>query len=348
MKDIRKDITFEFHTSAAARKKYQLDHNLFTITGDLIVADFTSARKLADKINKIKENEPGQHQQTTPGQVNALGLIHEILHYLIGYYEEKVNPGVFARNLKHLNKNLTLEETDKVLLSFINDFPPLEVYKGNMKPEDYLIGTTGNKTNRELLVEEIILLNLQNNNPAVSNLSDLCTDKPLAEKTKYLNFLDETDKFFITEKSFGKNNLPLLQFLREPIISNPYNLEGQLDFIFKEWGVFIYDKFGRRILGGKDLIHEDYKLFIQHGGGEKGTPPVPTYEFDEEYFKKLRARLQAGENLTPDELNYFQSEYERFTADIEWMPRVVMLAKNTPVWLDQLSKKYGQSITRLD
>ncbi len=348
VKDLRKDITFEFHTSSAARKKYQLDDNLFTLTGDLIVADFTSARKLADKINKIKENEAGQHKQTTPGQINALGLIHEILHYLIGYYEEKVNPGVFTRSLKHLKENLTIDETDKVLLSFINDFPPLEVYKGNIKPEDYLIGTTGNKTNRELLVEELILLNLQNNNPAASNLSDLYTDKPLAEKSKYLDFLDETEKFFITEKSFGKDNLPLLQFLRIPIISSPNNLEGQLDFIFKEWAVFIYDKFGRRILGGKDLIHEDYKLFVKHGGGEKGTPPVPTYEFDEEYFRQLRARLEAGESLTRDEMKYYQAEYERFTADIEWMPRVVMLAKNTHVWLDQLSKKYGRSITRLD
>ncbi len=344
----RKNITFEFHTSSEARKKYELDENLFTLTGDLIVADFTQARKLADKINQVKKKENHQQNLTTPGQVNALGLIHEIFHFLLGYYEENINPGVFTRALKQLKENLTVEETDKVLLNFINDFPPLDVYKGNVKAEDYLIGTTGNKANREILVEEIILLHLQNNNPAASNLSDLYTDKPLAAKTKYLGFLDETEKFLITEKTFGKDNLPLMQFLRKPIVNSPYNLEGQLDFIIKEWGVFVYDKFGKRLLGGKDLIYEDYKLFIQHGGGEKGTPPVPSYEFDEEYFRKLKARLEAGEHLTSDEMKYYQAEYEKFTADIEWMPRVVMLAKNTHVWLNQLSKKYQRSITRLD
>ncbi len=344
----RKNITFEFHTSSEARKKYKLDENLFTLTGDLIVADFSQARKLADKINLVKKEEKHQQTLTTPGQINALGLIHEILHFLLGYYEEKINPGVFTRSLKHFKENLTIKETDKVLLNFIKEFPPLDVYKGQIEAEDYLIGTTGNKSNREILVEEIILLHLQNNNPAASNLSDLYSDKPLAAKTRYLGFLDEAEKFFITEKPFGKDNLPLLQFLRKPIVNSPYNLEGQLDFIMKEWGVFIYDKFGRKLLGGKDLIHEDYKLFIKHGGGEKGTPPVPSYEFDEEYFRKLKARLEAGEHLTFDEMKYYQSEYEKFTADIEWMPRVVMLAKNTHVWLDQLSKKYQRSINRLD
>ncbi len=348
MEGLRKYITFEFHTSASARKKYQLEDNLFTITGDLIVSNFALARKLANNINNIKKKEGIHDALTTPGQVNALGLIHEIFHFLIGLYEEKINPGVFSRSLVRLNQTTGNEITDKVLLEFINEFPPLSVYKGKIKPGEYLTGTTGGKSNREILIEEIILLYLQNNNPATANLADLYTDKPLSDKTKYLTFLDETEKFLITEKPFGKDNLPLIQFLRKPIVANPYNLEGQLDFILKEWGVYVYEKFGKRILGGKDLIHEDYKLFVKHGGGERDTPPVPVYEFDEEYFRKLRARLLAGEHLSPEELLYYQTEYEKFSTDIDWMPRVVMLAKNVHVWLDQLSKKYNLSITRLD
>jgi glycosidase len=41
-------------------------------------------------------------------------------------------------------------------------------------------------------------------------------------------------------------------------------------------------------------------------------------------------------------------EKEQFTPDIHWMPSVVLLAKNTYVWLDQLSKKYQKDIRRLD
>ena len=84
MSGIRHNITFEFHTSFNARKKYELEDNLFTLTGDLIVADFNQARKLAYKINQVRKTENEQHNLTTPGQVNALGLIHEIFHFLIG------------------------------------------------------------------------------------------------------------------------------------------------------------------------------------------------------------------------------------------------------------------------
>jgi hypothetical protein len=41
-------------------------------------------------------------------------------------------------------------------------------------------------------------------------------------------------------------------------------------------------------------------------------------------------------------------EYEAFSADQAWMPNVVLIAKNTYVWLEQLSKQYGRHIHRLD
>ena len=41
-------------------------------------------------------------------------------------------------------------------------------------------------------------------------------------------------------------------------------------------------------------------------------------------------------------------EYEAFSADQAWMPNVVLVAKSTYVWLEQLSKKYLRHIHRLD
>jgi hypothetical protein len=41
-------------------------------------------------------------------------------------------------------------------------------------------------------------------------------------------------------------------------------------------------------------------------------------------------------------------EYEKFSPDMAWMPTAVLIAKSTFVWLAQLSKEYGRSITRLD
>ncbi|HLB00447.1 MAG TPA: alpha-amylase family glycosyl hydrolase, partial [Bacteroidota bacterium] len=41
-------------------------------------------------------------------------------------------------------------------------------------------------------------------------------------------------------------------------------------------------------------------------------------------------------------------ETENFTHDTDWMPNVVLLAKNVYVWLDQLSRRFARKISRLD
>jgi glycosidase len=43
-----------------------------------------------------------------------------------------------------------------------------------------------------------------------------------------------------------------------------------------------------------------------------------------------------------------ESEYERYSTDRDWMPRLVLIAKNSYVWLEQLSRKYLRWIKTLD
>ena len=342
-----KNIRYNFHVSKTARIKYNFDKSLFSINGDLIIADFRQARILSDKINSKRKSEGDSAQVVTSGHLNALGLLHEIFHYLIRIYEDVENPGVLDRGIKYMLTHIEEKELSKVLLEYVNQFPPLEVFKGKISPEEYLNGKTEGKSHKEIILEELIILQLENSNPATVSLEELYSDKPLSKKSKYVEALGVAEQFFITEKTFGSENLSLLQFLRKPIVTSPYNIEGQLDYILEKWGVYIYDKFRDRILKSKDLIKEDWKLFLQFGGG-KGTPPVPVYKYDAEYLQRIKNKLRLGEDLSEDEKRFYYSEIERFTADTEWMPSVVMIAKNAFVWLDQLSKKYQRSITRLD
>ncbi len=340
--------SFEFHVAKNFRLKYQLDKALFSINGDLIIANFRQARELSNKINEKRKSEGNADQQITPGLINAVGLIHEIFHFLIRWYEEKENPGVIKRTLLSLTQHLDEKELDKVFLEYIEEFPPLNVHLGKITSADYLSGSTNNKSNKETILEELILLQLENINPAGKLLKELYDDKKLSEKTKYFELIKETENYLATEKTFGPENLPLVQFLKKPIITNPHNLEGQLDYILTNYSLYVYDVFHKRILSGKDLIQEDIKLFIQHGGGEKGTPPVPQFNELKDYYEYLKSKLKSGAELTADESAFYHSEYEKFTLDIDWMPKVVMIAKNTYVWLDQLSKKYRRHIYRLD
>ena len=342
-----KNIPYNFHVSKAARNKYDFDKTLFSINGDLIIADFRQARILTNKINAKRKSEGDSAGFVTSGHLNALGLLHEIFHYLIRIYEDVENPGVLDRGIKYLLTHIEEKELNKVLHEYINEFPPLEVFKGKISSEEYLNGKTEEKSNKEIILEELIILQLENSNPATISLEELYSDKPLSKKSKYIDALGIAEQFFVTEKTFGSENLPLLQFLKKPIVTSPFNIEGQLDYILDKWGVYIYDKFYDRILKSKDLIKEDWKLFLQFGGG-KGTPPVPVYKYDAEYLRRIKNKLRMGEDLSEDEKRFYYSEIERFTEDIEWMPSVVMIAKNAYVWLDQLSKKYQREIKRLD
>lgn len=339
---------YEFHISKNARKKFAFDKNLFALNGDLIIANFKLARQLSDKINTIRKNEDQPELQITAGQLNALGLLHEINHYIINHYKENENLGVLSKCINHLQQQLGDKELNEVLTEYLHEFPPLKVSKGMQSAEEFLKDTTYEKPNIELVLEELVLLHLENNNPAAAHFKEFFSDKSLSKKVKYIEVIDAAEQFFVNEKTFGKDNLPLFQFLRKPIMASPRNMEGQLDFILENWSVYIYDKFHNRILSSKDLIYEDVKLFIHHGGGEKGTPPVPNYMWEKEFLARVQAKIAAGTELTKEELNFYYSEPERFTEDTDWMPRVVLIAKNAYVWLDQLSKKYMHAITRLD
>jgi len=339
-------ITYYFHVTKESRIKYKLEENLFALMGNLVISDFPTARLLSEKINTLRRDEGKFDLQVTAGQINALGLLHEIFHLLIRTYEDKNKKGVFRDSIDYLKKNLTEDELDKTLLKFVEEFPPLPVYQNKIKAIEYLKGKTEDKYNREILLEELIILNLENINPATYQLKELYTDEKLAKETKYKEVIEQTELFFESAPKIGGFNL--ISFLRKPIIQSPYNIEEQLDFIRSNWSEFIDEAILNKILSGKDLIHEDYKLFVQHGGGEKGTPPVPSYEADQKYFDSLRAKLAAGKKLSPEEYEYYQLEVNRFTVDIDWMPRVVMIAKNAFVWMHQLTKKYGREIKRLD
>ncbi|QQS37602.1 MAG: alpha-amylase [Ignavibacteriales bacterium] len=340
--------TYDFHVSKNSRVKYQFEDSLFSLIGNLIISNFPLAREVSEKINAVRRSEGDVDYLVTPGNINALGLLHELFHLVIRKYEEDQNPGVFSKALNFLSDGLSEDEVNSTLLKFIEEFPPVTVFKNDVTAEEYLEGQTSGKPNREIIIEEIILLHLENINPATNRLSEFYSDKILADSTSYKKVIEQTEVFFDSEKPVGSDNLSLFNFLKRPIITNPFDIEQQLIFIKEKWGLYIPENLIDIILKSSDLIKEDYKIFVQHGGGEKATPPVPVYEFDSKYFEELKTKLESGQTLTSDEHLFYYSEIEKFTEDTQWMPQVVMLAKNTFVWLDQLSKKYHRNISTLD
>jgi glycosidase len=329
----------DFHISKSTRIKYRFDDSFYSLNGNLIIVNSQAARYISDKINEVRKSEGAYDQLTTAGEINALGILHEVFHYLINQYVQKENPGVIQRSIDFLKSVIKKDELNKVLLKFVEEFPPLHVYRGEIKIEEYLNGKTGDKSNKEMILEELIILHFENTNPAAAKLNELFSDKNLKENTSYNEIIKKTEEFFDKEKPTGFGGLHLFSMLRKPISSNPYNLEEQLLFIKNVWGLILDDKLLSKLLKGTDLIREDYKLFVKHGGGEKATPPVPEYDHEIDELKSLSKEKDAAIGL---------AETERFTDDTHWMPEVVMIAKNIYVWMHQLSEKYGYDIKRLN
>ncbi len=331
---------YEFHIARQIRKKYSVEDYLFSVTGNVIFANFAQVRNFAYKLNSARS----EGDRVDPGHINAAGLMDEIFHFVLREYEEKNNPGAFQRAAEYLNANMGEEEVRKVMFEFIELFPPYDVYKGKMSSFDYLNSYTGSRANFHIALEEMLTLYFANLNPANNKIKELFDSNYFSNPTVFEKLISHLDFFFQKEAAIGDENQDVFTFLMMPILKHPDNIEAQLDFIRDKWKVIIEEKFLKRILAGKDFIKEGYR--IEHSAG--GPPPtfVPHYK-DAVFEAEMGALGKSGYKFESESVKTYE-EPEKFSADLHWMPELVLMAKNVYVWLDQLSKQYGANIRRLD
>jgi glycosidase len=316
-------VAFEFHISKAARAHYEFDRALFQTTGNVIIPDFPAARLFAQRMNERLDRARHPDRVVHAAQLNAMGLIDEICHHAVEIYRRTANPKVMAEGVATLESAIGQAAFDRVLASFVEQFPPLPVYRDGQDPAAYLAGSSEGVSNREIALEELLMLWLANANPAFGTFDELFDDADLTAGTDYDKLIDGLRTFFENQPRFGPEGLSLIDFLRAPALAEPDSLAGQLRYIRSRWGL-ILTPFLDRLIVTLDVLHEEeVALWMRfHPPG----PAVPT---------------------APG-LGGLENEYERFSADSDWMPRVVLIAKTTYVWLDQLSRRYGRPIRRLD
>ncbi|MCP4538923.1 MAG: alpha-amylase [Chloroflexi bacterium] len=310
----------EFHISRKARDQYQFDQSLFSLNGNVIFANFYGVRIFAQKMNRKRDLIRFPEQAIKAGQINAMGLIDEIMHIVVSLYRERENAQVVEQALNWLYEKQGQEAVDATLYKFADEFPPLAVYQRKITLEDYLEGETAGVPHRQIVLEEMLMLWLTNENSAFSPFLELFDDTALDKETAYRPVTSGLYEFFETQSSFGPKNQNLVDMLRDPGIAVPHSLSGQLEYIREHWG-YLLGKHLYRLLSSLDLIREEEKAIFL------GPGPSQVIDFAE------------SEGI---------SEPERFSPDRDWMPSLVLIAKNTYVWLDQLSKQYERSITRLD
>ncbi|WP_236657278.1 alpha-amylase family glycosyl hydrolase [Acidisarcina polymorpha] len=335
----------EFHISRATRSRYQVNDVLFSYTGNVVFADLAASRELANRMNEVRDTKNDPEAIVNPAALFAMGLIDEISHALVEYYRKNYDPQVMTRALFWFETKIGREGVDKLLRSFVAEFPNTAVFRGEEKPEEWLAGSTGGMPHREAALEEILLLWLANQNQAFSPFKELFDDQGLGQSTDYPAVTADLGSYFagrpaisLDEDNPNSPKVSLLDLLQAPLRAAPNSLNGQLAFLRENWPKLLGDDI-RRLLLAVDVLKEEetaiWMRFHPHGG-DIGQRRQEWHQFE------------MGSHADVPSFTSSDQEYERFSPDVEWMPRVVLIAKSTYVWLVQLSRQYGRQIERLD
>jgi hypothetical protein len=304
------DRTRDFHVRRTARERYAVDETLLGIRGDLAVADLAAIRLLAQRMNAAR---PPEAAGVSAGEIGALGLLHEIGHLVIARQDARGGPSM-AEAMRDVRRRLH-DDADRLLDRYGAAFP----------------GPAPDPEPPVVRLEELLLTRVSNENPAIGPLHELVDDRVLKDGTRYDEAIAGLEEAFAAGDPLDVGDgtkASLVELLRAPARRAPTSLAGQLRYIRDQWGGLL----------GPELDALIGRLDIAIG--------ILT---EEEHALHQRFGLPAdGREVQAPSFGGLADEPERFSIDSAWMPRLVLMAKSTYVWLDQLSRTFHRDIRTLD
>ncbi len=108
-------VYMEFHISRLARDLYRFDESIFSFNGNVIFANFHAARLFAQKMNSRRDLVSFPERAVRAGQINAMGLIDEILHLVVEAYRRERNPDAMRKAIAWLYDRIGEDGVDAAL-----------------------------------------------------------------------------------------------------------------------------------------------------------------------------------------------------------------------------------------
>ena len=282
-------------------------------------------RRLVDRLNRLPER---QDRPVSAGLLHLYGLLYNIFRHIITQYET-AQPQLWEQTLTRAGYQWSGTVVHGVTRDFIAFYPSFEMVAGRETAEGFVAGDDAAGNRKKLMLAEMLLVRLAERNPALDPFRELISDRTLMERPRYKAFHEATGRELLRGPRLAPFNMNLLDLLLAPIKASPHSLQGQMEYIREKWSAFLPADLLEEILVALDIVKEEERVWW----GGAGKPQVL------EFGLPGRAGGAAG---------YEYPEYERFSSDTDWMSNVVMIAKMVYVWLDQLSRKYGRLIQRLD
>jgi hypothetical protein len=188
----------EFHIARSIREQIDLNDLLFAYTGNVIFANVTASRKLAERLNALNRERSDSDKSIRASELFAMGLIDELSHALIAKYRKNTDPLVLKDGLRFLTLGIGQQHLNDLLLTFTQQFPNVAVFRNEVTAEQWLKGSTEGLTNQEAAFEEMLLLWLANTNPAFASFSLLFGDEILKSKSDYSVATSSLPNYFAT------------------------------------------------------------------------------------------------------------------------------------------------------
>jgi len=322
-----------FYVNRNARELFQLTDPEFLTLPPTSQESFKTAEKQAGIINAFLKKQKGEEAKPVlPAQFHGMKLLHELFHSVMTLSMTIRQPALLENAYVKFEKELSSEQSTEYLTRFISAFPTQQIYAGSEAPLTWL----SQQHNKKYLLEESFLIWLNSQNPALNQFSDLLTDQKVMREEAFGKLILTMQTSMKAMGPIGAGEIDLVELLTEPIRHAPSSILEQLRYIRLNWSGLLGDSPLWTLLPEAiDLIEdEDKYLFFQQIANKKN-------DSKEGHFFEKEAHVPNYSSFNDDDAP------ANFSTDSSWMPEVVMLAKSTYVWLDQLSKRYRRPICRL-
>ncbi len=312
---------YGFLVSTGAWRRFDLDNLEQTDSVSTTAPRVRMARTIAVRMNAARDLSAPGAQSARAGEILTMGLLTRVLRHIAVRYCVVAHPGIIDDGLDHARRLCGDAAVDATLPEFTAQFAPEPVRQAEISAKRWLAGLSDDLPNLHTAVIETLLLQVSSENPALEPYRELHDPAPLRTAAPYDAYMGALELWFASQPPVAETGIALLETLRTPAKASPNSLDGQLEFILREWRAFIPEELFEDLLVARGVLREETAM---RGFGP--GPAMPLSFADHDAY----------------------SEPEGFTVDKDWMPNVVLIAKSAYVWLDQLSKKHGRPIERLD
>ncbi len=136
-----------------------------------------------------------------------MGLMEEIFHHVVEIYRQTVNPQIHQQLEAYLLSTMGSVALESSLAAFLEEFPPTQIAQKHQTIAEYLAGVSEGLTNRQIAIQEMLMLWLANKNPALEIYRDFMADDGLMSESAYPSII----KLRLISSSYNPRSAPKIK-----------------------------------------------------------------------------------------------------------------------------------------